>query len=453
MTGGSLPLAGVWILDMTQVWAGPKCTQILADLGAEVVKVESPRRTDPSRGTTNLLGLERYPQRDRGARPHNRSGYFNAMNRNKVGGNLDLSKAEGLEQFRTLVRRADVVVDNFSAGVMDRLGLGPDILLDLKPSLVVVSMSGFGSYGPDSRFLAWAETIEAMGGLPALTGYEGGPPMLTFQAASDPVAGVFGAAAIMTALRQTRATGEGVFVDLAQLEVLVSLNATALLDASMNQRSPQRLGNAHPQMAPHGCYPCREPDTWVSIAIRSNEDWDRFRRCLADVPELQGADLDTLDGRLDRRRQLDDLVGGWTSKRSADEVQATLQAAGIPAGRVLNVQDVVDDPHVRSRDLFQTIGHSEVGDYPYYYPVGARFGDRRRFRPSKPAPSFGEDNEQFLGAILGLEAAQIEAFYQAGVSSVEPLEDVLVDAPPVQPSTAAGTVPSQQHDKDPGESQ
>jgi crotonobetainyl-CoA:carnitine CoA-transferase CaiB-like acyl-CoA transferase len=442
MTDASMPLSGVWILDLTQVWAGPKCTQILADLGAEVVKVESPRRTDPARGTTNLLGLERYPDRDRGAKPHNRSGYFNAMNRNKVGGNLDLRTVEGLEQFRKLVVRADVVVDNFSAGVMDRLGLGPDALLELNPSLVVVSMSGFGSYGPDSGFLAWAETIEAMGGLPALTGYEHGPPMLTFQAASDPIAGIFGAAAVLTALRQVRATGVGLYVDLAQLEVLVSLNSTALLDAAMNHRSPGRLGNADPSMVPHGCYPCREPDTWVSVAVRSNEDWDRFRRCLPDIAELQGSDLETLDGRRRRRHELDDLIGGWTSKRSADEVQATLQAAGVPAGRVMTVRDVVADPHVRSRDLFQTIGHSEVGDYPYYYPVGARFGDRARFRPYKPAPTFGEDNRIFLGEILGLDAARIEAFYQAGVASVDPLEDVLIDAPPLQPATTTGTVPS-----------
>lgn len=433
MTARALPLADVRILDLTQVWAGPKCTQILADLGAEVVKVESPRRTDPARGTTNLLGLERYPDRDRGTRPHDRSGYFNAMNRNKLGGNLDLRTPEGLAQCRRLVQRADVVVDNFSAGVMDRLGLGPDVLLELNPRLVVVSMSGFGSYGPDSRFLAWAETIEAVSGLPAVTGYEDGPPMFTFQAASDPVAGIFGAAAVLTALRQARSTGAGLFVDLAQLEALVSLTGPGLLDAAMNHRSPERIGNAHPDLAPHGCYPARDPDTWVTIAVRDDAEWARF----ADLVGLHHDEFATLDGRRRHRHRLDDLIGAWTTERTAADVQATLQAAGIPAGAVLNVGDVVADPHVRARELFQPIGHSEVGEYPYYYPVGARFRDRRRFRAAKPAPAFGEDNAAFLGDVLGLDAEQIDAMYRAGVTSAEPLEAVLVEAASVEPPSTS----------------
>jgi crotonobetainyl-CoA:carnitine CoA-transferase CaiB-like acyl-CoA transferase len=350
------------------------------------------------------------------------------MNRNKIGGNLELRSTEGLEHFRSLVRRADVVVDNFSAGVMDRLGLGADVLLGINPSVVVVSMSGFGGTGPDSRFLAWADTIESMGGLPAITGYEDGPPMLTFQAQSDPIAGILGAAAVLTALRQSRSTGEGVFVDLSQLEVLVNINAESVIDAAFNGHGAGRLGNSHPRMVPHGCYPCREPDTWVSIAVRTDAEWGLLRACLHDV-RIDDPIFDTFDGRSREREWLDELVSEWTSKRSADDVQTILQAAGIATGRVMNVADVVADPHVQSRGLFQTIGHSEVGEYPYYYPTSARFGDAERFAPRKPAPSFGEDNDLFLGGILGLDAAAIEALYEAGVSSTAPLEDVLVDAP------------------------
>lgn len=424
----TLPLQGIRITDLTQVWAGPKCTQILADLGAEVIKIESPRRSDPARGTTNLLGLERYPNRDRGTRPHNRSGYFNSSNRNKYGITLDLRLEAGGDVFKRLVSISDVVIDNFSAGVMERLNVGYQVLREVKPDIIVVSMPGFGSNGPDSQYVAWAETIEALAGLCTITGYQSGPPMFTYQALSDPVAGMFGAVAVLTALRHHRETGEGQYVDLSQLEALINLNVEPLLGWVMNGRVQGRSGNSHHAMAPHGCYPCRGHDSWVTIAVTSDEEWRRLCQAVGDPDWAVDARFCHLRGRLEHRQELDDRIANWTKAKTAQEVQAILQAAGIACGPVLNVEEVTKDSHLIERRLFEEVDHAEVGAYPYYQAMSARF-PQLDLKTRKQAPCFGADNYCVLRELLGMPDEEITRLEREQVITMEPLEPVLIQVP------------------------
>jgi crotonobetainyl-CoA:carnitine CoA-transferase CaiB-like acyl-CoA transferase len=422
-----LPLEGIRIADLTQVWAGPKCTQILADLGAEVIKIEAPKRSDPARGTTNLLGKERYPNGDRGARPYNRSAYFNAMNRNKYGITLDLRLEDGRLLFEKLVALSDVVIDNFSAGVMERLGFGYERLRQIKPEIIMVSLSGFGSTGPDSRSVAWAETVEAMAGLPSVTGYQDGPPMLTFQAPSDPVAGMFGAAAVMVALRHRRESGLGQYVDLSQLEALLNVGFAPLLDWELNGRLRERLGNAHPSMAPHGCYPCLGRDAWVAITVTNDDEWTRLCRVLGDHPLASEARFATVLGRIEHRAELDELLADWTRDQEASALAARLQAAGVASGPVLDMGQVASDSQLAERGLLRTIDHSEIGPYPYYYGARARFPGLE-LEPRKRAPCYGEDNAYVLTHLLGVSKAELERLERDGVIAREPQERIAMPA-------------------------
>jgi crotonobetainyl-CoA:carnitine CoA-transferase CaiB-like acyl-CoA transferase len=420
-----LPLAGIRVTDLTQVWAGPKCTQILADLGAEVIKIESPRRTDPARGSTNLLGLERFPNRVRGLQPYDRNGYFNTTNRNKFGINLDLRTPQGADLFARFVSLSHIVVENFSAGVLQRLGFSYDRLREINPSIILVSMSGFGSAGPESTRLAWAETIESMAGLPVLTGYAGGPPLLTFQAPSDPVAGLFGAAAALTALHRQQQTGLGQWVDLAQLEALLTLHVEPLLDYQMNGSLWQRSGNAHRAMAPHGCFSCRDADTWVTIAVPDDAAWQRFKKALGDPEWACDTRYDTAERRLGNRHDLEQRVGLWTGQRSPWQVTEELQRFEIPCGPVLNVAEIASDPHAQSRGLFQEIDHAAVGPYPHYYAASVRLQSETA-AARKQAPLFGADNRTVLGSVLGLTEQQIAELEETRVIAPRPLENVLI---------------------------
>lgn len=418
-----LPLEGIRITDLTQIWAGPKCTQILADLGAEVIKIESPRRSDPARGTTNVLGLERYPGRDRGQRPYNRSGYFNSNNRSKYGITLDLHKEEGLAIFRRLVELSDVVTENFSATVMARLGLSYETLKTFKSNIIMLSMPGFGGSGPERDYVAWATTIEATAGFCYTTGYEGKPPMVSYQSFSDPLAGIFGAVAVLTALRYRRTTGKGQHIDLSQLEALVNINAEALLDYQINGRLRGRHGNHHWYMAPHGVYPCRGQDSWVALAISTDREWQALRRAMGD-PEWASDDrFSGVTGRKAFEEELDRRLADWTRNYAPGEVTNMLQDAGVASGPALTVEDVVDDPHLMARGDFESVTHDEVGPYPYYRPLPVKFS-KVELKARRGAPCFGQDNESVLVGLLGLSKEDLVELEREQVISSVPLETI-----------------------------
>ena len=256
----TLPLEDVRVIDLSMWFAGPMASRLLADMGAEVIKIESLRHIDPWRGPPEitaevaaLLKMEEIPER-----PYNRSAGFNLQNRNKYGLTLDLSTPQGKEIFKKLVEIGDVVLENYSPRVMADFGLDYPVLKKINSQIIMMSLPALGRTGPDKNYIAFGQTIDCMSGMAYLTGYIGEEPMLQSGLSyGDPLSGMNAAFAILTALHHRRKTGQGVHVVLSQVEGLIAFNADAVMDYTMNGRVRERMGNRHYSMAPHGCYRCQ----------------------------------------------------------------------------------------------------------------------------------------------------------------------------------------------------
>ncbi|MPY95043.1 MAG: hypothetical protein GEV08_18880 [Acidimicrobiia bacterium] len=419
MVGGGpmkrLPLEGVRVIDLTMMWAGPFATMRLAEMGAEVWKVESPSAWDNIR---TLLPQENVLD------PWNTSYYFNGYNRDKKSVTLDLAQARGRELFLGLVAHADVLIENYRADVLDKLGLGWDVLRAARPELVVVSMAAFGKEGPDAGYVGFGPVIELMSGLVSLTGYGDEEPFKTGISYGDPVAGLAAVAAVTLGLIRRRRTGEGAVVDLAQRETGASMAGEAFVAASLRGEAPTHHGNRSPRFVPQGCYRAQDSVTelgegrdeqWLVVSCRDDADW----AVLAGV--LGRADLAALavDERVARHDELDDLLGGWARGRGAQEAMEELQAAGVPAGRVLDTGAVLDDPHLLRRGFWVYLPHRGMHRY-------RQFGPAWRFVEANPtlrrhAPYFGEHNQEVLGGVLGLSAGELAALEAADVIGSAPL--------------------------------
>ena len=387
------PLAGIRVLDFTHVWAGPYCTRILADLGAQVIKVESITRGDGGCGS----GI----------------GRFYAYNRNKLGLTLDLQSEEGAVHIRQLIGISDLVVENFSVGVMKRLGIDYDDCTTIKPDHVYLSMPAFGRTGPESSFTGMGATQEALSGLLSITGHPGTLPNPTGVKYGDPNAGVLGAIAAMTAMWHRRMTGEGQLIDLSQREANICTLPEILLDYAMNERTMGAVGNKHPDRAPRGCYRCAGEDRWIAIDVETDAQFRVLgmaigRPDLATDPRFAAA-----SSRKQWEEEIDSIIESWTSTRHAYEAMHTLQRAGVPAGAVLTNQQVVEDPHFAAQEFFVKVD-ADVHAAPPWRFSESRLDIRR-------APSLGQHNEYILGEILGLEDREIESLKNNHVIGTEPL--------------------------------
>jgi crotonobetainyl-CoA:carnitine CoA-transferase CaiB-like acyl-CoA transferase len=410
----AVALQGVRIVDLTQIWSGPFATQLLADLGAEVIKVEPIYRLDPDRGMEwPAVGATLA-----GDRPYNRSGSFNEHNRNKLAITLDLKKPRAVDVFKRLVAVSDVVIDNFSFGVMERLGLGYEALKAVKPDIIVLSMPAFGNTGPERGYIGYGPVQEQLSGVTSITGYEGSPPLETGFYYGDPSAGLQAAGAILTALWSRRRTGRGQFVDLSQRETLVSFLGEMLLDHQMNARTWQPRGNRDESMAPQGVYPCAGEDSWIAISCRDDREWRRLceamgQTALADDPRF----ADVLV-RWRNQDALDPIIAEWTRGQDHLALTQRLQGAGVAAAAVLNHQELLENKHFRGRGYFETVEHPEAGTHDYHgmtwklshTPGGIRF----------PAPLYGQHNERVLRDLLGLSDVEIAELEREVVISPEP---------------------------------
>lgn len=406
-TGSALPLAGLRILDLTWVWAGPYCTLQFAHMGAEVIRVESSRRLCPTRFVP--------PHADDIPGP-NRCGYFNQYSQGKRSITLNLSTQNGIAIALELVRHCDVVVENFAAGVLSRLGLGYERLREYRPDLIMLSISGYGQTGPCRNYVSYGPPAEALAGVAAATGYEGGSPCDPGIAYADPNAGILGATAIMAALLHRRATGEGQYIDLSQFEGAVELMPEALLEFAMNGREPERIGNHDPWMAPHNCYKASgDADKWVSIAIGSEQEWRALcatmgRRELADDPRFR-----TMTLRKRNEAALDRIITGWTCERDRWEVTEALQQAGVAAFPSMSNKDIATDRHLLERGYLVTLEHAEVGSRIHAGIPWTMSGTPCRVRT--PAPLLGADTRSVLSQLLGYSDTQIQVLQQEGVLS------------------------------------
>jgi crotonobetainyl-CoA:carnitine CoA-transferase CaiB-like acyl-CoA transferase len=417
------PLTGVRILDLTHVWAGPLATRILADLGAEVFKVEAASargmRVIPPHGA----GI--YPHGDPGTEPWNRQGIFNKLNRNKKGLSIDLKSDDGRKLLLSLAGQCDVIVENFSARTMPRLGLDYATLTTVNPGLIYLAMPGFGTTGPYRDFVAYGPSVEPMTGLTAVMGYSGDEPRMTAMALPDACAGVTAAAAIVTAIARRTDTGKGGFIDLSLHEAAISLFGEFPIERQLTGAEPEVFGNAHPEYAPHGIYPCSGADAWIHIAIRTDREWKRLCGVAAGaLPDA--AEYATAAGRRADAAALDLRVADWTRSHDKVSLMHALQREGIAAGAVLNAPELLSDPHLDARGFLVTLGAPHIEPFPY--PGSPVRIDGQHAEDWFAAPRLGEHNADVLQDVLGLDAEEIARLAAAGV---------IVDEPPVTGRGAA----------------
>ena len=396
---------------MTTNWAGPVAGRFLADLGGDSVKVEWATR--PATRALFWVG----PTQDMQRQPHHRAMYFYEMNRNKRGVCIDLARPDGREAFLELVKTADVVLENNSARVMPNLGLSYDDLRAVNPSIIMVSMSGYGADGPHRDWVAYGANIETTSSLTSITGYPDGQLSRSTLFYADPVSGNYAAVAIMAALRHRAQTGEGQWVDMALNECGVTFCAEALVELQRTGTVRKPNANRDAAVAPQGVYRCIGTDNWVAITVRSADEWVRVATLIERADLADDASLAELTARHARHDELDAAIAAWTAGREQYEVAHALQALGVPAGPVLANWQILADPHIHARGMYETIVHPVVGAYPTTtWPW--RF-ERTPARIVRPAPLFAQHNREIL-AEAGLDDAAIAALYASGTTADEP---------------------------------
>ena len=358
-------LQGLRILDLSQVAAGPYATMFLGFMGAEVIKVESLSRMDINRGKARPGpdDLRVYPNGEPGEHPWNTTAHHVHRNINKLSLTLDLSAEQGKELFLELVKVCDVLVENYRGSVMDRLGLGYDVVSKLNPRLIYLKISSQGATGPEANYGSLGSTLEQTAGLASITGYDDGLPLMTNLVYPDPVVGILSFGALMAALRRRLKTGTGCLVDLSQREVTTMLLGEAILDFSVTGRVAGTMTNRHRDMAPHGVYPCSGEDMWVAISVSSEDEWSAL--CLAiGQPELTSdSRFGSVEARLNNQEALDAIISSWTETQDHYQVMHLLQSQGIAAAPVVKGSEVIEDPHLESRGFWDVVEHPEAGTY------------------------------------------------------------------------------------------
>jgi crotonobetainyl-CoA:carnitine CoA-transferase CaiB-like acyl-CoA transferase len=404
----STALQGIRVLDFGWAMAGPQGTRILADFGAEVIKVESRARIDLARTQFGPFAP--------GERTLESCGYFNNFNRGKLSITLNAAKPKGREILRRLIAISDAVLENFSAGVLERWGLSYEEMRTIKPDIVYVSMAGFGHSGPYRDYRSYGPTIQAVSGLTHLAGFPDLEPASFGFSFMDHTGGFYGCMALLLGLFHRMRTGEGQYIDVAQVEAALTLSGVHLLDFVVNGRPSRRIGNRseHPPMAPHGIYRSAGEDRWVAVACRDERDWARFCEATGHPEWHADPRFSDLAGRLKHQDELDRLVETWTRERTPHEAMAILQAAGVPAGAVQLPCEVIEkDPQTRLHHLFPELEHPQFG-VTRYDGMPARLS-RTPGGPYRHGPLFGEHNDYVYGELLGMSDDERRELMEEGV--------------------------------------
>ena len=397
--------SGLKILAFCWAVVGPLTMKFFADHGATVIRVETSKRPCVMRTSA--------PYKDN--RPGlNRGGYFNYYNANILSLGLNMGHPEALKIARRLVEECDVVMENYTPGVMERWGLGYEDLRKIKPDVIMLRQSGYGAWGPYAQLPAFGMVLVPIAGLPNFIGWPGREPLpVGVSAYTDCISPRFASAALIAALDYRRRTGKGQLLDLSQFETAIYFILPGLLDRVANGREPVRIGNSSPDAAPHGVYPCRGDDRWCAIAVATDGEWGSLCREIG-RPEL-AADprFDIFINRKSHEEALNEIIGAWTAGLAPEEVMARLQAAGVPAGVVQNTADVFEDPQLRSRDMFWPMPHPEVGMFTH---LGQSFRlAKTPARAYSPSPLLGEHTEYVCTEILGMPDDEFIDLMRAGV--------------------------------------
>lgn len=385
-------LGGIRILDFTWVLAGPYATRLLADFGAEVIKVHplSPEASDAySRG------------------------YYKTWNRNKLSITLNMARPAGLQIAQRLVKISDAVVENFSPRVMANWGMDMASLQRLKPDIILLSMSMMGNTGPWRDYSGYGPTVQAFSGITHLTAYPGGPPLGIGYAYADHVAALYGSLALLGALEYRRKTGEGQFIDLSQLETMVSLLSEAILENTQQGQEPVPTGNSSALAAPCNVYPCQGEDSWCAITVASEAEWAGFKRALGNPSWTCETRFSTLNTRLQHIEALDSLIGDWTSRYPAARVMELMQKEGVSAGVVQDAASLASDPQLLARRFFLSSPDSMPGT-AFTDASPLRLSETpAHFRRTAPEP--GQDNDYVYRRLLGMSQEEINSLQQSRI--------------------------------------
>ena len=402
------PLEGLVIVDLSMGWAGPLATRNLADMGATVIKIESCTRFDWFRSWEateewiNSNGAEKEVR-------------FINLNRNKLDVTLDFESAAGRDLLLRLVGKADALIENFSGGVLPKLQLNYPVLCQENPQLVMVSMPAFGGTGPWSTFRAYGSTVEQSSGLPHLQGSEHQPPTMLHVAFGDAIAGMYGTAALLTALFHKKKTGQGQAVDLSQVECLLPNAVHGVVHQSIEGEPPARRGNFNLDYFIHGVFACIGEDDWILIQVETEEQW---RSAVTHIPTLKPYAGLRLDHRRNKANEIACSVKEWTAIGSARQMMHDLQSIGITAIALNSASDLMDDPHLLARGYMQFVSHPFMGEQPH---PSAPWRPGESAIPIKTsAPTLGQHNLEILGGLLGLSDNQLEKLNKDGVIGKKP---------------------------------
>ena len=398
-----LPLEGVKVADFSWIGVGPITAKALADHGATVVHIETDRPADRLR----LVG----PFKD-GIAGINRCQFFGSFNTSKLSLQLDLKHPDGRAIAERLLAWCDVALDSFTAGTMAALGLGYDVARQLNPGIIMATTCLMGQTGPAAQLAGYGYHAAAVSGFYEITGWDDRPPAGPFNAYTDTIAPRFLATTLLAALDHRRRTGEGQFIDQAQMESSLHVLGPELLDVQVSGVSARRAGNRDPSMAPHDAYPCAGADQWCAIAVETDAQWRALRGALGEPAWAMDGALDTVDGRLDQLELIDRELGAFTARRDPHALMTLLQAAGVPAGAVQRSSDHLQDPQLAHRSFFRRLEHPEMGEVPYEghqytirgYDNGPRF----------PAPCLGEHTYRVLTEVLGLDDDEVATVLASG---------------------------------------
>jgi len=386
-------LQGIRVVDFTWALSGPISTKHLSDLGAEVIKIETRVRLDIQRTGSRM-------------------GSFNQHNSGKLAITINLKKPRGLELMKQLIAKSDVVAENFAGGAMEKMGLGYEVLKALKPDIIMLSSCMQGQTGPFARHPGIGFRLTALTGFNQITGWPDRQPGW-IGAYTDFVAPRYNILAIMAALEYRRRTGNGLYLDVSQFESGVQFMAPLILDYAVNKQPVDRMGNECSYAAPHNAYRCLGDDRWCAISVFTDEEWSSFCSVIGNPGLADDPRFATLPARKKNEQKLDDVVNGWTSTHTAEDVMRSMQSAGVPAGVLQTGEDLMErDPQLKYREYFTELEHPEVGKY--------RTNSGAHFRLSKSecdlvrAPLLGEHNEYVFKKILGVPDDEYDKLVEDG---------------------------------------
>ena len=398
------PLAGLRVVDFGWVWAGAVPGHILADMGAEVIKVESASPLDYMRQGRPIVGTQKDPEQNP---------MFHNVNRGKLSLRIALDHPDASAVLKDLIAVSDVVIENFSPGVMARFGLSYRDLKAVRSDLVMCSMSAVGQHGPLSGIRTYATMIASLAGLDSIVGYPGERVLGSQSSYADPNASLHATLGILAALRLRETSGEGTYLDLSQWEAAVSLMGEHVADFGLNRELPAPCGTLHSTKAPHGNYPAAGEDQWIAIVVETDAQWQTLKQALAEPGWMSCETFSTSRGRLANRSELDQRLAGETRRHDATTLAAALVAAGVPAAPLLDASNLTTHGLFQDRALFEMVEHPVLESVPVYrlpwHVNGAAIPITRR------APLLGEHNDYTLRSVLGYSAERIGALKDAGL--------------------------------------